>query len=219
MKLGVLFSDLNVVRRECLQYLEHLFAPHTLGCISHSQDTQVNYVQNWDLWQLLTVAEVLTTDTTYSDSIFALLGTIFVHDFQNNKWVSIVMDGFSIRTEYSIFIRIFVRSCPDLRDFHCVSRLFKFERTTPPSCVHLGLDISTFRLGPQPGIELIQWKVNKLITLGAKPSLAIFKQLIHNNRQFQPAANPANNKVIFTSNLVYATFQKNGQTRFLRGFG
>ena len=32
----------------------------------------------------------------------------------------------------------------------CVSRLCKFERTTTPSCVHLRLDISVFRLGPQP---------------------------------------------------------------------
>ena len=45
----------------------------------------------------------------------------------------------------------FVRSCPDFRAFFLVSRPCKFERTTPPSCVHLGLDISTFRLGPQPG--------------------------------------------------------------------
>ena len=48
----------------------------------------------------------------------------------------------------------FVRSCPDFRAFFLVSRLCKFERTTPPSCVHLGLDISTFRLGPQPGFPI-----------------------------------------------------------------
>ena len=38
---------------------------------------------------------------------------------------------------------------------HEISRPCKFERTTPPSCVHLGLDISTFRLGPQPGLAWV----------------------------------------------------------------
>ena len=42
--------------------------------------------------------------------------------------------------------------CPDFRAFFLVSRPCKFERTAPPSCVHLGLDISIFRLGPQPGL-------------------------------------------------------------------
>ena len=49
-----------------------------------------------------------------------------------------------------VYVQTFVRS-PDFRAFFLVSRPCKFERTTPPSCVHLGLDISTFRLGPQPG--------------------------------------------------------------------
>ena len=48
-------------------------------------------------------------------------------------------------------VDMFVRSCPDFRAFFRVSRLCKFERTTLPSWVHLGLDISTFRLRPQPG--------------------------------------------------------------------
>ena len=69
--------------------------------------------------------------------------------------------------------------CPDLRLFINVSRRCNFENTTPPAivfflvkrmhflegvgyfsaridflhdCVHFGLDISTFGLGPQPGL-------------------------------------------------------------------
>ena len=56
--------------------------------------------------------------------------------------------------DFRAFIRPFVRSCPDFRAFFLVSRPCKFERTTTPSCVHLGLDISTFRLGPQPGMAV-----------------------------------------------------------------
>ena len=41
--------------------------------------------------------------------------------------------------------------CSDFRAFIGVSRPFNFERTTRPSCVHFGLDISTFDLAPQPG--------------------------------------------------------------------
>ena len=48
-----------------------------------------------------------------------------------------------------------VRSCSDFRAFFDVSRLCNFERTTPPSCVHLRSGHTCFRLGPQPGL---QWK-------------------------------------------------------------
>ena len=47
------------------------------------------------------------------------------------------------------FIRPFVRSFPDFRAFFLVSKPCKFKDTTPLWCVNLGLDISTFRLGPQ----------------------------------------------------------------------
>ena len=53
--------------------------------------------------------------------------------------------------DFRAFIRPFVRSCADFCPFLLVSRPCKFERTTPPSCVHLGLDKSTFRLGPHLG--------------------------------------------------------------------
>ena len=58
------------------------------------------------------------------------------------------------------FTRLFVRSCPDFRAFFLVSRPCKFDCTTPPSCVNLGLDISTFRLGPQPGNQLKEQPLN-----------------------------------------------------------
>ena len=65
-----------------------------------------------------------------------------------------------------VHIQTFVRSYPDFRAF--MSRLswvhiqtfvrfslfpdhLNLNARHPPSCVHLGLDISTFRLGPQPG--------------------------------------------------------------------
>ena len=38
--------------------------------------------------------------------------------------------------------------CPDYCAIIHVSRPCNFERTTPPSCVHFSLDISTFGLGP-----------------------------------------------------------------------
>ena len=47
----------------------------------------------------------------------------------------------------------FVLSCSDFRAFFDVSRLCNFERTTPPSCVHLRSGHTCFRLGPQPGKE------------------------------------------------------------------
>ena len=47
--------------------------------------------------------------------------------------------------------QFFVRSCSDFRAFFDVSRLCNFERTTPPSCVHLRSGHTCFRLGPQPG--------------------------------------------------------------------
>ena len=42
--------------------------------------------------------------------------------------------------------------CPDYRAYIRVFRPCNFERTTPSSCVHFGLDISTFFLGPQPAL-------------------------------------------------------------------
>ena len=45
----------------------------------------------------------------------------------------------------------FVRSCSDFFSFFDVSRLCNFERTTPPSCVHLRSGHTCFRLGLQPG--------------------------------------------------------------------
>ena len=54
------------------------------------------------------------------------------------------------------FVRSSDRSCVHVQTFVLffrVSRLCKFERTKPPSCVHLRLDISTFRLGPQPRLR------------------------------------------------------------------
>ena len=48
----------------------------------------------------------------------------------------------------------FVRSCSDFRAFFDVSRLCNFERTTPPSCVHLRSGHTCFRLGPQPGYDV-----------------------------------------------------------------
>ena len=50
-----------------------------------------------------------------------------------------------------VHVQTIVRSCPDHRAFIRVSRPCNFERTTPPSCVHFGLDISGFGLGPHPG--------------------------------------------------------------------
>ena len=50
-----------------------------------------------------------------------------------------------------VHVQTIVRSCPDHRAFIRVSRPCNFERTTPPSCVHFGLDISGFGLGTQPG--------------------------------------------------------------------
>ena len=47
--------------------------------------------------------------------------------------------------------KVLVRPSPDHRAFIRVSRPCNFERTTTPSCVHFGLDISTFILEPQPG--------------------------------------------------------------------
>ena len=70
----------------------------------------------------------------------------------------------------------FVRSCPDFRAFFLVSRPCKFERTTPPSCVHLGLDISTFRLGPQPG--LLFGFPNKLLFIFLFPYSYCFRGVI-----------------------------------------
>ena len=54
----------------------------------------------------------------------------------------------------------FVRSCSDFRAFFDVSRLCNFERTTPPSCVHLRSGHTCFRLGPQPGIWLNQTHIS-----------------------------------------------------------
>ena len=68
-------------------------------------------------------------------------------------------------SDFRAFTRLFVRSCPDFRAFFLVSRPCKFECTTSPSCIHLGLDISTFRLGPQPGFnyERQNWKDTVLV--------------------------------------------------------
>ena len=55
----------------------------------------------------------------------------------------------------------FVRSCSDFRVFFGVSRLCNFERTTPPSCVHLRSGHTCFRLGsPQPGSDFATLIVN-----------------------------------------------------------
>ena len=56
-----------------------------------------------------------------------------------------------------VHVQTIVRSCPDRRAFIRVSRQCNFERTTAPSCVHFGLDISGFGLGSlmvsQPGFS------------------------------------------------------------------
>ena len=80
------------------------------------------------------------------------------------------------------FTRIFVRSCPDFRAFFLVSRPCKFERTTPPSCVHLGLDISTFRPGPQPGIVRPPTGVNEHLTFSLCTGFVIFAPNIDGHR-------------------------------------
>ena len=58
-----------------------------------------------------------------------------------------------------VHVQTFVRS-PDRKKNYIlgcsVSRPCNFERTTPPSCVHFGLDISGFGLGPQPGHAFIE---------------------------------------------------------------
>ena len=46
-----------------------------------------------------------------------------------------------------VHVQTFVYSCPDFRAFFRDSRQCKFERTTPHSCGHFGLDISGFCLG------------------------------------------------------------------------
>ena len=97
----------------------------------------------------------------------------YVQIFVRSPDFSCVQDETLVRSpDYScVHDQTFVRS-PDLSCFHqtfrafmsrlssvhqtfraffLVSRPCKFERTTPPSCIHLGLDISTFRIGPQPG--------------------------------------------------------------------
>ena len=51
----------------------------------------------------------------------------------------------------SVYVQTFVRSYPDHHAFIRVCRPCNFERTTPPSCVNFGLDISTFGLGPHDG--------------------------------------------------------------------
>ena len=51
----------------------------------------------------------------------------------------------------------FVRSCSDFRAFFDVSRLCNFERTTPPSFVHLRSEYTWVPLGPQPGIAFEKW--------------------------------------------------------------
>ena len=69
-----------------------------------------------------------------------------------SRYAQTVPDGKCLCPDCHAYIRLFVRSCSDVHAFFRVSRQCKFERKTPPSCGHLVLDISTFRLGPQPGM-------------------------------------------------------------------
>ena len=84
---------------------------------------------------------------------FTKLSCVHVQNFRAFTKLSCIRQTFVRSSDFRAFTRLFVRSCPDFRAFFLVSRPCKFERTTPPSCVHLGLDISTFRLGPQPGLQ------------------------------------------------------------------
>ena len=85
----------------------------------------------------------------------------------------------------SAYVQTIVRSCPDHRAFIRVSRPCNFERTTPPSCVHFGLDISGFGLGPQPG-----WfpKIGHLEERHLQTRLYGQVQLYHNIRSLKTLA-------------------------------
>ena len=77
-----------------------------------------------------------------------------------NRFLSVHVQTFVRSTDFRAFmfrlscvhVQTFVRSCSDFRAFFDVFRLCNFERTTPPSCVHLRSGHTCFRLGPQPGL-------------------------------------------------------------------
>ena len=87
---------------------------------------------------------------------------IFVRSIDFSSFMSrfsCVHQTFVRSTDYCSFMsrlwcvhQIFVLSCSDFRAFFDVSRLCNFERTTPPSCVHLRSGHTCFRLGSQPGL-------------------------------------------------------------------
>ena len=79
-----------------------------------------------------------------------------------NECVHTDSDTYSLirgRSKHCKLYRLFRGLCLSVTDYHIpdhrafirVSRPCNFERTTPPSCVHFGLDISGFGLGPHPG--------------------------------------------------------------------
>ena len=106
-----------------------------------------------------------------------------------NRFLCVHVQTFVRSTDFRAFMsrlscvrQTFVRSCSDFRAFFDVSRLCNFERTTPPSCVHLRSGHSCFRLGPQPGIAALFEQSNIVILLCNNFTVFPFQNLTSTTR-------------------------------------